>query len=609
MSPRGSEGSAAARGSRSGSGPDGPHSGPRVALLARHGKFLVAEGFFGPGPRQVVSRDTRYSEGDLVLIGEPVGGRKSQRQAGGNRVRVLRRLGRPEVARDVIEALMLDRGLRRGFEAPVAREARAASESTEAVSDAKRRDLRALATFTIDPASARDFDDAISAEADGDGWRVWVHIADVSAFVPPRSHVDREAYRRSTSVYVPGAVEPMLPQELSNGACSLVPGDVRATVTVEMAIGPGGVRSASMYRSLIRSDERLDYERVDRIFAGGEQAAEPWGAPLAAARGAAAALGELRSERSALVVDSAEPSFVFDRSGDVVDVELSAQTESHRLIEALMVAANEQVARVLADHGVPALYRVHERPEPVAVERLVEQLGSLGVPTPAVPDVMTPQQAGEIVGEASLLVAEWVARRDGRGARALSSLVLRSLQQAHYDDRNLGHAGLASTGYCHFTSPIRRYPDLICHRALLSIVAGEPAPDRTWVHAAAPWTSQRERAAMVIERDADDVAACFLLERGLFDGGGGREQVFGGEVVGLIGAGAFIAFGENGRFEGMLPVRRMRGDWWELNEEATMLVGSRDGGTIRLGDTVEVRVGRIDAPRGRVDLIPAADPE
>ncbi|HET9124162.1 MAG TPA: RNB domain-containing ribonuclease [Solirubrobacteraceae bacterium] len=583
--------------------------GPRVALLARHGKFLVAEGFFGPAPRQVVSRDTRYGPGDLVLIGEPAaGGRQAQRRSGTGRVRVLRRLGRPEVARDVIEALMLDRGLPRGFEPPVAREARSAAQDTAALADESRRDLRSLPTFTIDPATARDFDDAISAEVHEDGWRVWVHIADVAAFVPARSHTDREAYRRGTSVYVPGTVEPMLPPELSNGACSLVPGDVRATVTVEMTIGAGGVRSASMYRSLIRSDARLDYERVDRIFAGSDAAAAPWGAPLAAARGAAAALGELRSERSALVIDSAEPSFLFDRAGDVVDVQSSEQTESHRLIEALMIAANEQVARVLAEQGVPALFRVHERPEPVAVVRLVEQLASLGVPTPPLPDLMTPQQAGEVAGEASLLVAQWVARQGGHGGRALGSLILRALKQAHYEDRNLGHAGLASSGYCHFTSPIRRYPDLICHRALLSLVAGEPVPDRTWVHAAGPWTSQRERAAMVIERDADDVAACFLLERRLLEGGGGREEVFAGEVIGLIGAGAFIAFGENGHYEGMLPVRRLRGDWWELNEEATMLVGARDGGTIRLGDTVEVRVGRIDAPRGRVDLLPAAGP-
>jgi ribonuclease R len=538
-----------------------------------------------------------------VLLSEQRGGRH------GGRVRVVRRLGRPDVARDVISALMIDRGLSPGFDPAVAREARESSQSTVGVDG--RRDLRKLATFTIDPASARDFDDAISAAAlgaeEGDGWRVWVHIADVAQFVPARSLVDREAYRRGTSVYVPGAVEPMLPRELSNGACSLVPGEVRATLTVEMVVGEGGVRSASMYRSLICSDERLDYERVDRIFSGVEGVAEPWGAPLAVARAAAAALGALRTGGAGLVLDSPEPEFRFDRRGHVVGVELSVQTESHRLIEALMVAANEQVARYLADRDVPTLYRVHERPEPVGVERLIDQLASLGVPTPPLPDVMNPQVAGELVGEASALVAVWVARHDGQGARALNSLVLRALKQAHYDDRNLGHAGLASSGYCHFTSPIRRYPDLICHRALLSAIAGEPVPDRAWVHAAGPWTSTRERAAMVIERDADDIAGCFLLARRLQESGGGRETVFTGEVIGLIGAGAFVAFGDDGGFEGMLPVRRLRRDWWELNEQGTVLVGTRNGGVIALGDTVEVRVGRIDAPRGRVDLVPAAD--
>ncbi len=586
---------------------DGPaRSGPpsRVAVLARHGKFLVAESFFGPGPHQAVSRDSRYDVGDLVLLGEPRGG--GGRSRGSGRVRVLRRLGRPDVARDVIEALMLDRGLARGFDAPVAREARSASQSAQPLSAEGRRDLVELATFTIDPETARDFDDAISAQVDGDGWRVWVHIADVAAFVTPRSAVDREAYRRGTSTYVPGAVEPMLPTELSNGSCSLVPGEVRATVTVEMVVGSGGVRSAAMYRSLIRSDARLDYGEVDRVFAGSARSLHPWGEPLAAARAAAAALGALRSARSSsLVLDTPEPSFAFDRGGHVVAASASEQTESHRLIEALMVAANEQVARCLAERGVPALYRVHEPPEPAAVLRLLDQLASLGVPTPAAPGVMTPQQAGDIAGEASALVASWVAQRDGRGARALGSLVLRALKQAHYDDRNLGHAGLASSGYCHFTSPIRRYPDLICHRALLSAIAGEPTPDRAWVHAAGPWTSTRERAAMVVERDADDIAACFLLERLLFESGGGRDLVFAGEVVGLIGAGAFVAFGDERQFEGLLPVRRLRSDWWELNEEATRLVGTRNGATIRLGDTVEVRVGRVEAPRGRVDLLPA----
>jgi ribonuclease R len=310
--------------------------------------------------------------------------------------------------------------------------------------------------------------------------------------------------------------------------------------------------------------------------------------------------------RGALVLDSSEePEFEFDHEGNVVGVEPVEQTESHRLIEHLMIAANEQVARLLDERRLPALYRVHERPDAAAVERLIDQLASLEVPTPPVPKGhLTGQQAADVVGEASQLVSDWV-RRTGRGARALHSLMLRSLKQAYYDHRNLGHAGLRSPRYCHFTSPIRRYPDLICHRALLAAVAGDPyAPDSSWVAAAGPVASAREREAMTIERDADDVARCFLLERELFHSG--WERSFEGEVVGLHSSGAFVAFGPDGSswFEGMLPVRRMRGDWWQLSEEQTMLVGSRTGRTLRLGDSVVVRVGRIDAPRGRVDLYP-----
>jgi ribonuclease R len=583
-------------------------AGARVAVLERRGKFLVAEPFFEAGPRLVVTRDRRANVGDLVVVS--AGGARNRRGAG--RATIARRLGRPEVARDVIEGLMIDRGLRRSFHPAVEQEVgdvAAADPADAALHRAGRRDLRSLATFTVDPVTARDFDDAISAEAQDDGSsRVWVHIADVSAYVRPSSLADREAYRRGTSVYVPGAVEPMIPAALSNNACSLVPGQDRLAVTVEMVIAGETVKRSSFYRSLIRSDERLDYGRVDRIFDGTERAADPWGEPLAVARAAAAALEARRAARAAVVLDSAEPEFTFDRDGNVLAAEPVAQTESHRLIEHLMIAANEQVAALLESRKIPTLYRVHERPDGRAAQRLIDQLASLGVPTPPVPgDHMTSQQAADVIGEASQLLHQWLAHT-GHGRRGLESLVLRSLKQAYYDHRNLGHSGLQSPSYCHFTSPIRRYPDLICHRGLVSAVAGDgPAPDASSVMAAGPWASAREREAMTIERDADDIAVCFLLERLLFERGSDEE--FEGEVVGLVGAGAFVAFGDERSFEGMLPVRRLRGDWWELNEEGTMLVGTRGGATIRLGDPVRVRVRRVDAPRGRVDLIPAWDQE
>ena len=584
----------------------------------------------------------------------------AKRRGGKTEARVVWPPEKRESAREAIEALMRERGLARRFDRQVERAADRARESDPDAREESpaRRDLRQLPTFTIDPVSAQDFDDAISAEAlPGDAVRVWVHIADVSAYVKEGSPLDLEARRRATSVYVPGAVEPMLPEALSNDVCSLVAGSERLAVTVEIELHGARVERAAFYRSVIRSDERLDYERVDRIFAGAEPAGEPWGPSLGAARKAAGALQRERERSGALLVDSEEPEFVFDEQGDVREIRAQSQTESHRLIEHLMIAANEAVARALEQHAVPCLYRVHERPEPAAIERLAEQLASLGVPTPPLPEDMSPSQAATLVGDMSRRIDDHV-RRAGRGRIALSSLLLRSLKQAYYSPKNLGHAGLSSSAYCHFTSPIRRYPDIVCHRALLSVVGGgERAPRAGELADLGAWSSERERDAMTIERDADDVALCFALEQALLDGG--WEQTFAGEVVGLISAGAFVAFGDpvpasprapralkeggpgteppvpasapagtrGGVYEGMLPVRHMRApssdrrsaggeqgsaggdrgaarEWWELNGLGTILHGERTGATLRLGDPIEVRVARVDAPRGRVDLLP-----
>ena len=566
-----------------------------VATVDKRGRFLVAEPFFTPGSRMVLDRDSRTTVGDLVLV-------RLATRAGGH-AKVLRSLGRPDVAADVLEALMLDRGLRRGFDPAVeraAKQARNAGPDREVV----RKDLTGLPTFTIDPATARDFDDAISAQRlDDGGTRIWVHIADVSAYVRRGSLVDREAARRGTSVYVPGRVEPMLPEPLSNEACSLVPGERRSTVTVELDYAGTAVERVQFYRSTIRSDARLTYEQVDRVFAGEEPAAEPWAGPLEAARAVAAALHERRMAQDALEIETSEPEFRFDAGGHVAESRPSEQTESHRLIEHLMIAANEQVAKLTAERGVPSLYRVHEKPDGESALRLVAQLASLGVATPAVREHMTPSEAAEVIAACSRSVGQHVAPT-GHGRDALTFLILRSLTQASYGPKPLGHAGLGLEHYTHFTSPIRRYPDLVVHRALLSAVGGgEEAPRSSELEELGVWSSGRERDAMGVERTADRIARAFLLERELFEQGWGRE--FDGEVTGLIGAGAFVRFG--GGHEGLLPVRRLRGDWWELNEEGTMLTGERTGETIRLGDQLRVKVERVETARGRVDLVPVQD--
>ncbi len=575
-----------------------------VCELLKRGRFWTAEPFFDRGRRYTLDKVGEARPGDLVLLRLPRPGRHEG-------PRVTRVVGRPDVAADVIEGLMLDRGLARRFPPGVERAAKDArdrlagdgrADRDGARSDpagAARRDLRKLTTFTIDPATARDFDDAISAESLENGRRrVWVHIADVSAYVTPGSQLDREAYARGTSVYVPGRVEPMLPEALSNDACSLRPHLDRLAVTVELDFDGAAVVKASFYRSTISSDARLDYDRVDRIFAGEESWVEPWAQPLRVVREVAAALDARRAAKGALAIESAEPEFGFDDAGHVTDAVIGVQTESHKLIEHLMIAANEQVATLLSQRKVGTLYRVHARPDPARVERLVDQLASLDVPTPPVPERMSAQQASDLVGEISQTVAEYV-RKSGRGRRAFGFLVLRSLKQAHYTPEDLGHAGLHSERYCHFTSPIRRYPDLVCHRALLSVVGGgEEAPRVGSLAEAGTALSACERDAMRIERDADDVARAFLLERTLFEDGFDHE--WDGEVIGLIGAGAFVAFGDG--YQGLLPVRRLGGDWWELNDEGTMLVGEETGSTLRLGDALRVRVRGIEVARGRVDL-------
>ncbi len=541
--------------------------------------------------RATKSRDRRFHDS-----------RPSRDQKGGND----RGTGRKS-ARETVEELLKEELGFRGFRPTIEGEAREAAKWAERQSG-PRRDLTALATFTVDPATARDFDDAVSAQREGEGARVWIHIADVAAHVRPGSLLDQEARRRGNSTYVPGVVEPMLPHALSSEACSLAPGVERLAVTTEVELGPGmEPLRARFYRSRIRSDVRLNYDQLDEIFAGRARPPAEVAEPLLAAREVASGLGEHRAA-AALDVESAEPEFVFDAKGNVTAAHRVPQTEAHRLIERLMILNNEQVAELLQRERVPAIYRVHGQPDAARIERLLEQLAALGVPTPPLRQGLAPSEAGHIAAEASRLVRREAARR-GHGQEAYTSLVLRSLKQASYSERNIGHAGLGSPAYCHFTSPIRRYPDLVCHRALLALLGeGEEAPTLSEARDAAADASARERESAQIERHADDVCAAFLLEREL--GERGLDAVFEGEVSGVIRSAAFVTFGgELGDvYEGMLPARRMPGEYYALDRAEVALVGRDSGARVRLGDPISVRVAGVDAPRGRAELTPAGEP-
>ena len=550
-----------------------------VCELARRGKLLVGEPYFEGGVPVVVDRKGagEASVGDLVVL-----------RLGRGRARVERVLGRADAIESVLEGLLWHSGVRRSHP-PV---------PEPGGEDAGRVDLRGLPVFTIDPEGARDFDDAISVARDGDGLRAWVHIADVAHHLPAGAALDRDAADRSFSVYVPGLVEPMLPEELSNDLCSLRPHQDRRCVTVELPFdGALDLGEPVFYRSLIRSRERLTYGLAEGILAGRERAGEELTEGLLLAERLALDLRRRRYRRGALEIETGEISFAFDGGGGVERAWIEAEPHAHALVEELMILANEAVARFLSGRGSDTLYRVHERPDPQAVELLLAKLAALELPTPPAPERLTPGEAARLVARISTRISKY-AKESGRGGEAFPALVLRSLKQARYDPRNLGHSGLASRAYCHFTSPIRRYPDLVCHRALLRELGLEDTAPPEALDDLAEWASEREREAAQIEYRADALCLAWLLERRLFEAG--WDAAFEGEIVGAIGSGVFVRF--DGVFEGYLPARRMPGDYYELDPLGTALVGRRSGSAYRLGDPIRVRVERIEKTEGKVAL-------
>jgi len=568
-----------------------------AGLVVRRGKSLEVEPLFQPGPPLPIVRGPHKPQpGELVLFTFSYGFRAD----------IIRSLGHSGELEDVMEALLADSGIRRGFSPVVLAEAEAAAarrEEDEAGlvwGQGGRVDLRDLFTFTIDPVMAQDFDDALSFERTSEGsTKVYVHIADVSFYVREGTALDREAMRRGNSVYVAKGVEPMLPPILSSEVCSLKPGEDRKTVTVEMDVDDHGiVRSTRFYRSLIRSDRRLDYEQVERMFRGEEAVDSQLTGPLAWGRTLAGVLREQRYQRGTLRIESTEPEFEWDESGRVCAADPGEELESHWLIEVFMILANEQVAAFLERERIPTVYRVHDLPDPFRVEHLLDVLASLGLPTPDF-DPLT--ATSDEVRRVTRQTAEWIDRHTpaDRGKAALMQQVLRAQARAVYQTANIGHFGLASSTYCHFTSPIRRYPDLLVHRGLLGALGLERPPTTAFLADWAEHCSLTEREADRIELKADDIVLAHLLKRRL-DEGTSAGAVFEGQVMSLTRRGLFVLFDRV--FQGYLSVRELPEDDYRLNELETALVGRRTGRAYRLADLVPVRVLAVDPVRGRVDL-------
>jgi ribonuclease R len=530
-----------------------------------------------------------------TVVAEIVSWPTEERPAAG---RVVEVLGWPDDPAVEVLAIIRKHDLPDSFPEEVLIAARAVPRTVGEALLAGRVDLRDRPTVTIDGETARDFDDAVSVEREGKGGiRLWVSIADVAHYVTDGSPLDREAYCRGTSVYFPDRCIPMLPEELSNGICSLNPEVDRLTMTAELLVDRDGlVKEERFYPSVIRSAARLTYTEVARLLEGADPDA-------AAARSGllphlklleelALRLMARRRQRGSIDFDLPEPDIVIDLQGEVQAIVRAERTIAHRVIEECMLAANEAVARFIEASGVHSLYRVHEPPKAAKLDDFGEVARSLGHDFPQ--------------GEAALapgVFQELLAAVAGRPEeRLVNQLLLRCMQQARYAAENLGHFGLAADAYTHFTSPIRRYPDLVVHRILKATLAGRLSAHRVEQLAeelpeVAAETSRRERLAMEAEREIVELKKLqFMVDK--------VGEEFDGFVSGVTPTGLFVELSDI-FVEGMVPLGALPLDSYVFREKEHILQGERTRRMWRLGDPLRVRVAHVSLIRRQMEFIPA----
>lgn len=458
-----------------------------------------------------------------------------------------------------------------------------------------RTDLRPLPTVTIDGEQARDFDDAVSVEKKNGLYRLYVSIADVAYYVRPQTALDREAYERGNSVYFPDRAIPMLPEELSNGICSLNPREERLTKSVLLEINPKGeVEKSHFFNSVIRSRARMTYTEVRRILVDRDPECLERYRDLVGhfqlMEELALLLMEERRARGSLDFDLPEAEIILDLQGMPENIVRAERNIAHRIIEEFMIAANEAVARHLKEKKFPFLYRVHEGPEEETLQALQPFLLSLGYRLPLKREKISPKEIQRLLE----------ACRGKPEERVLNHVLLRAMKQAHYAPENIGHFGLASHCYTHFTSPIRRYPDLSVHRILERDLSGEKlkAQERDdlerYLDEAGKHTSERERIAMEAEREMVDLKkAQFMRDR--------IGQEFWGWIASLANFGFFVEL-ESYFVEGLVRLSSLTDDRYDYYEKQHLIKGHRRGRTFRLGDRVRIRVARVHAFRGEIDF-------
>ncbi|MDH3349523.1 MAG: ribonuclease R [Desulfobulbaceae bacterium] len=493
--------------------------------------------------------------------------------------KILEILGDPYDVRVQLRMAIEQFQLPRKFSTQVLDEAESLTPPTQC--DKHRKDLRHIDHVTIDGITAKDFDDAIAVEEDKGGFTLYVSIADVSHYVTPGCDIDKEAYRRGTSVYLPDMVLPMLPERLSNNLCSLVPNEDRPAFTAILRFDKKGNRTGERYtKSLINSKQRFTYETVHRILYLGDEESRDYSnlmGMLTNAKKLAALLQQQRTERGSIGFNIPE-SIIALKDDMVSSISKAERNQAHLLIEEFMLAANEAVAETLDKSHRSVLYRIHENPDPNKVEQFIETAGALGLQLPKTDN--SPAWFANIVEKQKDSPAEYV----------VNNLLLRTMQQARYAPENIGHFGLAARHYLHFTSPIRRYPDLVAHRVLQTMLTNQEntmLPDpATSLTDAGVYLSARERIAIDVERNVQArLSVLFLRDR--------VGDEFPAVISGVSSFGLFVELTDFA-LSGLVPVTELRDDYYVHDAKGHKLVGDMTLKQYRLGDLVTARLERVD---------------